>query len=564
MIKFQDIPFTRLDMGRYRRHFEEELERLKGAGSFEEAYDALLDLDTLMVKYQTMAGICEIRSTMDVTDEFYKEESRYCDQIRPEYEALLSSLQQALLKSPYRKRIEDYTGREFFLRAEKRTRCFSEDILEERRLENRLSARYSELTATLKGRTMEGEEVPLLALNEKMESGDRNVRAQYHRIWEEAWEGAAEELDELYDRLVKVRARIAEKLGMESYTEAGYCSMGRTCYTREQVADFREAVKHELVPVVERLFAEQKERLGVEVLYHYDENFNFPGEKFALPADAIEAFRHIFGRMSKETAVYFEELAAGEYYDLKVRPGKINGAYSNLVGRYHMPFIFETYDATPKAFSTFAHEAGHGFHSWLKRSEPFGFMEDCSAELAETHSMSMEFLIWPYLDTIMPPGQIEKYKYQQLKNALSFITYGCAVDEFQETVYDRPAMTPSDRLDLWKRLEREYMPFRSYENQSFLSEGRFWQKQTHIYKWPFYYIDYVLAQVCALQVHFLNEENHEEGMRCYMEILRLSGRYGFTDALHMAGLASPFEKGTIRTLTQKALSALGELAVPHP
>ena len=150
MIKFQDIPFTRLDMGRYRRHFEEELERLKGDGRFEEAYDALLDLDTLMVKYQTMAGICEIRSTMDVTDEFYKEESRYCDQIRPEYEALLSSLQQALLKSPYRKKIEDYTGSEFFLRAEKRIRCFSEDILEERRLENRLSARYSELTATLK------------------------------------------------------------------------------------------------------------------------------------------------------------------------------------------------------------------------------------------------------------------------------------------------------------------------------------------------------------------------------------------------------------------------------
>lgn len=88
MIKFQDIPFTRLDMGRYRRHFEEVLERLKGDGRFEEAYDALLDLDTLMVKYQTMAGICEIRSTMDVTDEFYKEESRYCDQIRPEYEAL--------------------------------------------------------------------------------------------------------------------------------------------------------------------------------------------------------------------------------------------------------------------------------------------------------------------------------------------------------------------------------------------------------------------------------------------------------------------------------------------
>ena len=560
MVQFREIPFCRIDMERFRKHFEEELDRFLCAESFEEAYDALLDLDALMVKYQTMETVCEIRNTMDVTDVFYKEEARRFDQIRPEYEALENRLQGALLKTPYQEQIAHYTGKEFFDRARKKEQCFSPDILEEKRLENKLSARYSELTATLTGETEEGK-VPLSSLNVQMESADRKTRARYHRIWEHAWAGAAQELDEIYDGLVKVITRMAKKLGFQSYTQMGYLSMCRTSYGREQVAAFREEVKKQLVPVVNKLSKEQKKRLGVEQLYHYDENFHFPDEQFQLPEDVIEAFRHIFGNMSKETAVYFDELVAGEYYDLKVRPGKINGAYSNLVGRYHMPFIFETYDGTSKAFSTFAHEAGHGFHSYLKRSEPFGFTEKCSEDLAEIHSMSMEFLIWPYLDTVMPKEQIGRYKYQQLKSALAFIAYGCAVDEFQEIVYDNPNLTPKERLEVWKKLEQEYLPFRNYENQSFLSEGRFWQKQTHIYKWPFYYIDYVLAQVCALQVHVRSEADQKEGLACYMEVLRSSGKYGFAETLRRAGLESPFEADAIRTLVQKVISKLDALKV---
>ena len=104
------------------------------------------------------------------------------------------------------------------------------------------------------------------------------------------------------------------------------------------------------------------------------------------------------------------------------------------------------------------------------------------------------------------------------------------------------------------------MPFRHYDNQSFLSEGRFWQRQTHIYKWPFYYIDYVLAQTCAMQVHFLCEENREKGWNCYMDILRYSGKYGFTDTLHKAGLQVPFEDGVIRTLSEKAIAQMEQLS----
>lgn len=560
MIKFRDIPFLRLDMAAYRRHFEEELGRLETAERFEEAYDALLDLDTLMVKYQTMATICEIRNTMDVTDQFYKEEAAYCDQLRPEYDALENRLNKALVKSPYRDRLSEYTGREVFLRAELKERCFSPEVAEDLREENRLSARYSEMTATLTADTEQGR-VPLSSIGQKLVSDNRAERAKYNKIAEESWAGIGAELDAVYDGLVKIRAKIAQKLGMDSYTQFGYCQMGRTSYGKEEVQAFRRAVKEKLVPVMTEIFAAQKARLGVETLFHSDEDFNFPGDQFTITDQVVEAFRRIYGDMSKETAVYYDELTRGEYYDLSLRPGKINGAYSNLVGRYNMPFIFETYNATFGALKTFAHETGHGFHSYLKRSEPFRFTEGCGSDLAEIHSMSMEFLVWPYLSAVMPEEQIGKYQYQHLKAALAFIPYGCAVDEFQETVYDWPEMTPLERRQLWQRLESEYMPARRFENQIFYSEGRFWQKQTHIYKWPFYYIDYVLAQTCALQVHFLSEENQETGWNCYMDILRFSGKWGFADTLQKAGLKSPFAAGVIEELAQKALAEMNQLKV---
>ena len=555
MIKFKDIPYLRLDMEAYRRHFEEELKRFEEAGRFEEAYDALLDLDTLMVKYQTMATICEIRNTMDVTDAFYKEEAAYCDQIRPDYEELENRLSRLLAESPFRKQLSHYTGEEAFLKAGLKQQCFSADILEELREENRLSARYSQLTATLTAETEKGR-VPLSSISKFMSSEDRAVRARYSRLWEESWNEIAGELDTLYNDLVRVRAVIAGKLGKKSYTEIGYCKMGRTDYGRREVAAFREAVREKLVPVVNRLFEEQRMRLGVETLYHYDEDFNFPGDRFTMAEDVAKAFRPVYQALSKETAVYYEELLAGEYYDLAIRPGKINGAYSNLVGRYNMPFIFETYNGTFGAVKTFAHETGHGFHSYLKRGEAFRFMEDCGSDLAEIHSMSMEFLVWPYLEAVMPAEQTGRYRYQHLKTALAFIPYGCAVDAFQETVYDHPEMTPKERLALWKQLEEAYTPFRRYENDLFLQKGRFWQKQTHIYKWPFYYIDYVLAQTCALQVHFLSERDRKQGWNCYMDILRSSGRYGFSGTLRHAGRASPFEPGQVEELAKRALASM--------
>ncbi|MFQ7633251.1 MAG: hypothetical protein ACLRLT_11185 [Sellimonas intestinalis] len=277
MIKFQDVPYMRLNMDRFEQKFRSQLEEFKHAKSFGAAYYALLGLDRIRDEFSTLAVICEARNTMDVNDVFYKEETEFFDRVKPRYEALENEMNEALLESPYQKEFEIHIGTEPFRMAALHKESFHPEIMEELKQENELSSKYSEMIANLKAETEEGV-VPLSKIGTHMGSEDRNERAKYAAIWEKSFASAGEELDDLYDRLVKVRDRIAKKLGKKSFTEVGYCRMGRTSYTRKDIVSFREEVKKNLVPVAQRLFEKQRQALGVEVLYHYDEDI-FAGGK---------------------------------------------------------------------------------------------------------------------------------------------------------------------------------------------------------------------------------------------------------------------------------------------
>lgn len=555
MIKFSNVPYMRLDMEKFEKKFTEQLNEFQNAKSMAEAYYALIAVDKLRDEFSTLATICEARNTMNVNDEYYKKETEFFDKVKPQYEALENQMNEALLESPYTEELKEYIGTEPFELASLHKESFSPDIMEDLVTENELSSKYSEMIANLMAETDEGM-VPLSKIGSYLGSQDRNERSKYSAIAEKAYAGISEELDELYDKLVKVRAGIAKKLGKKSFTEVGYGRMGRTSYTKEDIAAFRKQVKEKLVPVTSELFEKQRMSLGIDVLYHYDEDIFAGGKPLEITKNILEDFRNVYKELSPETHVYYEDLLESEFYDLDLRQGKIAGAYSNYVALYHMPFIFETYNSTQGALKTFAHETGHGFHSYTKRGEPLSFAGACSSDLAEIHSMGMEFLVWPYLKYVMKEEDIDSYKYLHVKNALAFIPYGCAVDEFQETVYDHPELTPLERRELWKKLEKEYAPWKNYETGIFFAEGRAWQRQTHIYRWPFYYIDYVLAQVCALELHFMNEENHEKAWECYKKILKYSGEKGFKDTVESAGLPSPFEDGVIEELARNVSASI--------
>lgn len=550
MITFSDIPYFRIDMNRFASWFGQVLSQLEKAHTFEEAYESILDIDTMMEKYETMAVICEIRNTMDVTDEFYRGEAVFFETAKTKYEGLLNRFYKAIVQSPHAKALEYYLGCDFFKKAHMKRQAFSPEAESLLQQENTLSARYSELTATLTAE-WNGQKVPLSVLAQKAANGDLEVRRESNAILEKTWASIGAELDYIFDELVRVRAGTAKILCQKSYTDAAYLSRSRTSYTRQDVKSFREAVKEKIVPVVEDIYKQQKQESDRAIVYHYEEDYQAPENRITPYSDIVEGFGKIYQKISKETDIYYKAILEGGFYDLDIRPGKIMGAYANMVGRYHMPFIFETYNNTFGAVKTFAHETGHGFHSYVNRGEAFQFLQQCSSDLAEIHSMGMEFFIWPYLGDIIPPEQEKSYQYQHLKSALSFIPYGCAIDEFQEIVYDCPDMTMEERLEAWKSLERVYLPWRCYETNLFFAQGRFWQRQPHVYKWPFYYIDYVLAQICALQLHYLNRENPEKAWKCYLGILKDSAFCSFSETIQKEGLSTPFEGHTIAGLAAK-------------
>ncbi len=556
MIQFQDVPYLRPDMDAMEQEMAAGTAALRRAKTFPEAYFALLSLEAPRRKFMSLATLVEARNTMDTNDAFWAGEQAWFDQAKPRWDALCVDLGKALNETPFRREFERHLGTEIFRQAETTGRAFSTAITAELEEESVLSAQYSKISGNLSVE-LDGKRYTMGELSQLQKPGDRDDREKFGMLRQQAFAERSGELDKLYDDLVHVRDRMARKLGFQSYTDMGYCRQGRTGYGREQVAAFRKEIEESITPVVTAIFEKQRQKLGYEALWDFDEDVSFAGDGPQLKEGEVqELFDGIFGELSPESRVYYQDLRRCAFYDLGDRKGKIRGAYSNYVPLYEMPFIFETFDRSPGAVKTFAHECGHGLHSYLKRGEPFLESGNATSDICEIHSMAMEFFVWPYLSQVYSEEDLKKYRFFHMKSALSFLPYGAAVDEFQTEVYDHPEMTPEQRLALWRSLEKRYMPWRKYKHEGFLSQGRAWQRQTHIYKWPFYYIDYVLAQVCALQYHFLDEENHESAWDSYLRLLRCSGFQSFDETLALAGLASPFAPGVVAQVGRKAMEFL--------
>lgn len=556
MVTFEKIPYLRPDIDALEREMSPLLDALESAGSFEEAYDALLRLEGPRRRYSTLANLSEIHHTMNTEDDFWAQEEAYFGRIGPRWEALCNRLNAALTASPFQQPLRQHLGEEVFHRAEKMMGAFSEDIAPELAEEARLSARYTTLTAGLTAE-LDGSPKTLGELALLRDAASRESRMKFDLLSQSAYAAAKEELDELYDALVKQRHQIALKLGQSSFTEVAYCRQARTGYGRREAAVFCREVEREITPVVTALFAAQQKRLGYSTLWSCDEEEDFPGHvPKTLGKPPEELFDQVFASLSPESAVFYQELRRHRFHDLETRKGKIRGAYSNFIPNYLLPFVFESFDGSPGSVKTFAHECGHGLHSFLKRGEPFMDNVGAASDLCEIHSMAMEFFIWPHLAQLYPQQDIPAYRLFHLKSALAFLPYGAAVDEFQARIYDEPGLSPKKRRALWQELEGRYLPWRRHQSGGFLEEGRAWQRQTHIYKWPFYYIDYALAQTCALQYHFWNEKDHEAAWASYMTLLRESDSYSFTEALQRAGLASPFQPGTVQEVGRQAMALL--------
>ncbi len=559
-MKFSEMPYSRPDMEALAAATTQTLEAMKAAPNAAgqiAAYDAY---EKMMQTAGTMQQIAYIRHTINTKDEFYNAENDYMDEIGPKLQELTHQVNTALLESPYRAELEKHYGALMFKNLEIAARSFSPAIVELMQEENKLVSEYQNLYASA---TVEfdGKTIPLPLLGPYKQDPDRAVRKAAYEADAQFFDSHREELDTLYDKLVKVRDAQAKKMGLPNYIPLGYDRMGRNCYTAKDVAAFRDQIAEDMVPIVAKVKEAQRRRIGVEKLAFYDEPISFADGNAVpegTPDEILAAGKKMYEELSPETAEFIDFMFENELFDVLSRDGKAPGGYCTEIADYKSPFIFSNFNATAGDVDVLTHEAGHAFEAYraFKQELP-SLLHSPTIEACECHSMSMEFLTAPWHHLFFGK-QTDKYELGHCEDALVFIPYGCMVDEFQHKVYENPEMTPEQRNELWLSLEKKYRPWIDFDNLPFYSRGGGWQRQLHIYEVPLYYIDYCMAQTVTFQFWNLSRENYAEAWKRYMTFVDKAGTATFAELVESAGLKVPYHAGCIKEIGESISKWLEE------
>jgi M3 family oligoendopeptidase len=551
MTVFKDFTYQRPDLEYLKTEFGYLLDRFDRAGSAEAQNRTMEEINRLRNEFETMESLVHIRHTMDTNDEYYERENDYIDEVKPLYDELVDRYYRSLVGSKFHQELEGKWGPQLFRIAELKLKTFSAKVIEDLQQENKYASQYTKLRALAKI-FFEGAERNLAQMAPFLESPDRQTR----KLAQEAYTGFfAEneaEFDQIYANLVKVRDGIARKLGFENFIELGYARLSRSDYDAGMVAGYRRQVWESLVPLANSLRQRQTKRLGLDSLKYYDQPLEFLSGNAVPKGDSawiLENGKRMYRELSPQTDAFFSFMLEKELMDLVAKKGKAGGGYCTYLNNYQAPFIFANFNGTSGDVDVLTHEAGHAFQVYSSRNYEIPEYHWPTMEACEIHSMSMEFLTWPWMDLFFQ-ADAEKYRFSHLSGALLFIPYGVTVDEFQHWVYEYPEVTPAERKLAWREIERKYLPHLDYADNAFLERGGFWLRQGHIFEVPFYYIDYTLAQVCAFQFWKKSRDNREEAWSDYLRLCEAGGSRSFLKLVELAGLKNPFESGSLHSMVE--------------
>ena len=553
-MKFTEIPYVRADMAHWKQMTEDLTARFKAAQTFEEADAIYREAETADANYNTMVSLAKIRRDIDTRDAFYDGEVTFYNQELPKLRPAFKAWTQATLESPFRPQLEEKYGSVAFVNAEMAAKTFIPELVEDIQKESALTTRYSKLIASAQI-PFRGEVYTLSQLSPWKQNPDDEIRREAWKAEGEWYNSHGKELDEIYDQLVELRHGMGKKLGFEGFTPLGYMRMKRNCYGEEEVDNFRIAVQDHLVPLVKKLYIKQARRQGREFpLSFADKDLSFRSgnpKPVGNPQEILDMGTKFYSELSQETKVFWDFMREHEMLDVESKPGKAGGGYCSRLANLRSPFIFANFNGTAHDVEVGTHEAGHAFAGFLNRDRiPVSTIWP-SLEGCEVHSMSMEFFAWPWAEGFFGEDA-RKFRYTHLMGALSFIPSGTMVDHFQHVVYQYPEFDAEERHQVWRELLGIYMPWVMPDEIPFYGEGKGWQRQSHIYSSPFYYIDYCLAQTVALDFWARIQEDPREAFETYLKYSKLGGTLTFTELLEQAGLGNPFDGETLRRVCAAA------------
>jgi len=520
---------------------------------------ALAAWDTLRREFDTWSALVDLRFAQNTTDAAAKAARDYADALTPEATELDVAIKRRVLADPARDEIAALAGAHALRLWEADITTFEPAIKADLEAESRLAARYTELLASAQ-LEIDGVTVNLAGLDPFAQDPDRATR---HRAEQTRWAFFAShgpELDDLYDRLVRLRHGMARKLGYPIYTDLAYRRLHRVDYGPQDVARYRDQIVALVVPLVARLLEQRRLANGWDRLRYWDEALIDPAGN-PVPAGGYDFLvaraQTMFDRMDSRLGSFYRLMNEGGFLDLRNRPGKAGGGFCTSFPSFGVPFIFANFNGTHHDIGVFTHEMGHAFQNWESRALPGVDYLWPTMEAAEIHSMGLEFLSYPQMELMVGNAAAERFRRMHLIAALAFLPYGACVDHFQHEVYAAPDATPAERHGMWQRLERIYMPWTDYGDLAYPAKGGRWQAKHHIYASPFYYIDYTLAQCCAMQFWVRSRQDYRAALDSYVSLCARGGSMPFQALVRSAGLVSPFADGALAEVVKEARAVLG-------
>jgi M3 family oligoendopeptidase len=560
--KLSELPYERPDLTSLQAEYAALTTRLANASTLDECKAGIMVWNALKTRYSTMDSIANTRFKQNVRDEAAKAEHQFFIENGPNVTEWDEEVTKIVLAHPLRSEIARVFGDLFLRRMEDASKTFRPEIKDLLVEEANLGQAYTALLA--EGEIeFRGEKYNLSGIRKFAEDTDRTTRREALEAQQRYLMSVAEKMDEMYDKLVKVRHQIAVATGFQNFVEYRFTQMGRIDYTPRDVEQFRAVVRSYVVLVAQKLYKAQAERLGlIDDFCYHDEGLHFRDgnpQPMSDEQSIVKDAQVMYRALSKETGEFFDMMVERELMDLSTRPNKARGGFCTSFPMYGTPFIFSNFNGTAGDITVLTHEAGHAFqvYSSSHTQELVDYLWP-TMEACEIHSFGMELFTWQWMDKFFGP-KTDKFRYAHLEQALTFLPYSCAVDEFQEWVYMNPDAGAAARNAEWKRLEAEYLPWRRYNGLEFNETGRFWQTQLHIFLYPFYYIDYALAQICALQFWSRSQQGEQgfrEAFADYVHICKIGGSQSFLEIVKSAKLRAPFDATCVESVVGEAAAWL--------
>ena len=553
-MKFSEMTYTRPDIDALLATCRELAAKAAAAPDGDALAALYYEQSRAFADYNTACQLASIHYTCDTRDADWKAEQDFFDANGPAVANAQVEISRAFLANPHVDALTAKFGTTCVAGMKNAVLGMDDRTVDLQKEFNALVSQYQQVYGGAMVE-LDGKQLTIPQLGPYKEDLDPAVRRAAYEAEAGYFDAHRAELDDLYGKIVQNLNQQAKVLGYRDYSELSYVRMNRIGYGAKEIKAFRDQVANDVVPLLQKVMAMRAKRTGIEHPTFTDLPIIFKdGNPKPIPGyqARMDAARTMYHELSPETAEFIDFMQDNELFDVESRPGKMSGGYMTSLPSYKAPFIFANWNNTSGDVDVLTHECGHAFEGYVAERDPNvpTDLECPGMESAEIHSMAMEFLTAPWHHLLFGKDT-DKYALLHAEDSFVFLAYGCEVDEFQHIMYQNPDLTPDERNAEWLKLEKKYRPWIDFDNLPFYGRGAGWQRQLHIYECPFYYIDYCLSTMAALQFFLLSLTDHKDAWERYLKLVRRAGLASYTELLETAGLKVPFEDGSIKGIAQQ-------------